>query len=116
MNEAADELEFERAARLRDRISALSAIQGQQGINPQTVEEADVFAIARGGRAVLRRGVLLPHLPELGQSRLFPRADGRSIPREVLDAFLAQFYDDKPRRASCCSRTRSRSASCLPRR
>eukprot|EP01037_Dinobryon_pediforme_P048731 gene48731-biopygen21093 len=45
MNEAAEALEFEKAARLRDRIAALSAIQGQQGINPRTVEEADVFAL-----------------------------------------------------------------------
>ena len=45
MMAAADRMEFERAARLRDRISALSAIQGTQGINPRTVEEADVFAI-----------------------------------------------------------------------
>src|SRR5208337_4041975 len=46
MTEAADLMEFERAARLRDRIAALSAIQSAQGINPKTVEEADVFAIA----------------------------------------------------------------------
>ena len=71
MNAAAEKLEFERAARLRDRISALAAIQGQQGINPRGVAEADVFAHPRGGRAVLRRGGVLSRLPELGQSRLF---------------------------------------------
>ncbi|MCB1536684.1 MAG: GIY-YIG nuclease family protein, partial [Rhodoblastus sp.] len=46
MGEAAEKLDFERAARLRDRIAALSAIQGSQGVNPRSVEEADVFAIA----------------------------------------------------------------------
>ncbi len=46
MNEAAEVLAYERAARLRDRIAALSNIQGAQGINPHSVEEADVFAIA----------------------------------------------------------------------
>jgi len=49
MEKAATELEFETAARLRDRISALSAIQGTQGINPNSVEEADVFAISEQG-------------------------------------------------------------------
>ncbi|MBV9520429.1 MAG: excinuclease ABC subunit UvrC, partial [Hyphomicrobiales bacterium] len=47
MQEASDALEFERAARLRDRIAALSAIQASQDINPQSTEEADVFALAR---------------------------------------------------------------------
>src|SRR3954466_12120178 len=45
MNEAAENLEFERAARYRDRIAALSAVQATQGINTQGVEEADVFAL-----------------------------------------------------------------------
>src|SRR5690606_1569630 len=49
-----------------------------------------------GGRAELRRGVLLPHRAALGQPRLLPKAD-RSLPvEEVLDSFVAQFYDDKP--------------------
>ncbi len=71
MNAAAEKLEFERAARLRDRISALAAIQGQQGINPRGVAEADVFAIHEEAGPVLRRGGVLSRLPELGQSRLF---------------------------------------------
>ena len=50
-----------------------------------------------GGRPDLRPGVLLPHRPELGQPRLFPaRPTERSSAAEVLGAFLAQFYDDKP--------------------
>ena len=47
MTQAAEKLDYERAARLRDRISALSTIQGAQGINPKTIEEADVFAISK---------------------------------------------------------------------
>jgi excinuclease ABC subunit C len=49
MERAAAELEFESAALYRDRLAALSAIQSQQGINPRTVEEADVFAIHQEG-------------------------------------------------------------------
>ena len=48
------------------------------------------------GRPVLHRGVLLPHRPELGQPRLFPEGRPSLQPDEVLGAFLAQFYDDKP--------------------
>src|SRR5271166_4686047 len=46
MTQASSALEFEKAARLRDRISALSAIQGEQSVNPRSIPEADVFAIA----------------------------------------------------------------------
>ena len=49
MEKASTELEFETAALYRDRLAALSAIQSQQGINPRTVEEADVFAIHQEG-------------------------------------------------------------------
>jgi len=70
MEKAATELEFETAALYRDRLAALSAIQSQQGINPRTVEEADVFDPS-GRRLFLCRGVLLPHRAELGQPRLF---------------------------------------------
>ncbi|TKD12987.1 MAG: excinuclease ABC subunit C, partial [Mesorhizobium sp.] len=45
MQQAAENLDFERAAIYRDRLAALSHVQSHQGINPQTVDEADVFAI-----------------------------------------------------------------------
>jgi excinuclease ABC subunit C len=73
---ASEDLDFERAAVYRDRMSALSHVQSHQGINPQTVEEADVFAIHHGGHG-LHPGVLLPHRAELGQPRLFPQ--GRPV-------------------------------------
>ena len=79
MEKASAALDFERAAVYRDRLAALSAIQSHQGINPRGVEEADVFAVAPGRRLHLRRGVLLPHRPELGQPRLFPQ--GRPLAR-----------------------------------
>ncbi len=93
---AAEALEFERAARLRDRISALSAIQGQQGINPRVVEEADVFAICEeAGQFAIEVFFFRAH-QNWGNRAYYPRADRSLTPGEVLDAFLAQFYSDKP--------------------
>ena len=78
MQAASDDLEFERAARLRDRIRALSSVAQETQVNPETVDEADVFALHRRGRPGLRAGVLLPRRPELGQPRLLPaRRQGR---------------------------------------
>ena len=72
-------------------------VQAHQGINPQTVDEADVFAIAPGGRPDLRPGVLLPRRPELGQPRLFPARPIRALERsEVLEPFLAPVLRRQP--------------------
>ncbi|MBL1256483.1 excinuclease ABC subunit UvrC [Methylocystis sp. Sn-Cys] len=96
MTEAAERLEFERAARLRDRISALSAIQGAQGINPRTVEEADVFAIAKDAGRFCIEAFFFRAYQNWGNRSYFPRADASLSEAEVLDAFLAQFYDEHP--------------------
>jgi excinuclease ABC subunit C len=96
MAEASGALEFETAARLRDRISALSAIQGAQGINPKTVEEADVFAIVEQAGQFCVEIFFFRTYQNWGNRAYFPRADKSLTPAEVLDAFLAQFYADKP--------------------
>ncbi|MDO9440710.1 MAG: excinuclease ABC subunit UvrC [Beijerinckiaceae bacterium] len=96
MTEAAEALEFERAARLRDRIAALSAIQGEQGINPKTVEEADVFAIVEQAGQFCIEVFFFRTYQNWGNRAYFPRADRSLGEAEVLDAFLAQFYSDKP--------------------
>lgn len=96
MTDAAERLEFERAARLRDRISALSAIQGAQGINPRTVEEADVFAIAKEAGRFCIEAFFFRAYQNWGNRSYFPRADSSLTEAEVLDAFLAQFYDEHP--------------------
>ncbi|MEA2878207.1 MAG: excinuclease subunit [Hyphomicrobiales bacterium] len=96
MEKASSTLDFERAAIYRDRLAALSAIQARQGINPRGVEDADVFAVhqQRGYSCVevffFRTG------QNWGNRAYFPRADRSFEPSEVLGAFLAQFYDDKP--------------------
>src|SRR5882757_6898121 len=96
MEKASTELEFETAALYRDRLAALSAIQSQQGINPRTVEEADVFAIHQEGGYSCVEVFFFRTGQNWGNRAYFPRAEKSFTPEEVLSAFLAQFYDDKP--------------------
>jgi excinuclease ABC subunit C len=96
MTQASEDLEFERAARLRDRIAALSAIQGEQGINPRTVEEADVFSIVEQAGQFCVEVFFFRTFQNWGNRAYFPRADKSMDEAEVLDAFLAQFYAEKP--------------------
>jgi excinuclease ABC subunit C len=96
MDRAAAALDFERAAAMRDRLAALSAVQARQGINPRGVEEADVFAIHQDGGFNCIEVFFFRTGQNWGNRAYFPRADRTLLPEEVLGAFLAQFYDDKP--------------------
>jgi len=96
MEKASGELEFETAALYRDRLAALSAIQSQQGINPRTVEEADVFAIHQEGGFSCVEVFFFRTGQNWGNRAYFPKAEKTFTPEEVLSSFLAQFYDDKP--------------------
>ncbi len=96
MEKASTALEFETAALYRDRLAALSAIQSQQGINPRTVEEADVFAIHQEGGYSCVEVFFFRTGQNWGNRAYFPRAEKSFTPEEVLASFLAQFYDDKP--------------------
>ncbi|MEH2552428.1 excinuclease ABC subunit C [Bradyrhizobium sp. AZCC 2262] len=96
MEKASTELEFETAALYRDRLAALSAIQSQQGINPRTVEEADVFAIHQEGGYSCVEVFFFRTGQNWGNRAYFPKAEKSFTPEEVLASFLAQFYDDKP--------------------
>lgn len=96
MHALAENFEYERAAQLRDRISALSAIQGSQGINPRSVEEADVFAISQEAGQYCIEVFFFRTFQNWGNRAYFPRADKDMEPEEVLSAFLVQFYEDKP--------------------
>ncbi len=96
MEQAAEALEFERAARLRDRLAALSAVQGTQGINPHSVEEADVFACHQEGGATCIEVFFFRTGQNWGNRAYYPRADRSLDEAEVLGAFLSQFYEDKP--------------------
>src|SRR5512139_3314841 len=96
MDKASAALDFERAALYRDRLSALSAIQSHQGINPRNIEEADVFAVHQAGGYSCVEVFFFRTGQNWGNRAYFPKADRAIGPAEVLSAFLAQFYDDKP--------------------
>ncbi|NTE85982.1 excinuclease ABC subunit UvrC [Agrobacterium rubi] len=96
MNEAAEDLDFERAAVYRDRLAALSHVQSHQGINPAGIEEADVFAIHHEGGISCIQVFFFRTGQNWGNRAYFPKADPSLPGSEILTAFLAQFYDDKP--------------------
>jgi excinuclease ABC subunit C len=96
MEKASGALDFERAAIYRDRLAALSAIQSHQGVNPRGVEEADVFAMHQQGGFSCVEVFFFRTGQNWGNRSYFPRADRSLPPGEILSAFLAQFYDDKP--------------------
>ncbi|HGG65365.1 MAG TPA: excinuclease ABC subunit UvrC [Rhodobacteraceae bacterium] len=95
MQQASEALEFERAAALRDRIKALTQVQQVQGINPQTVAEADVIALhMEGGQACVQVFFIRAN-QNWGNKDFYPRTGAGAEEREVLEAFLGQFYDNK---------------------
>nr|WP_246717239.1 excinuclease ABC subunit UvrC [Oricola nitratireducens] len=96
MQQAAENLDFERAAVYRDRIAALTAIQSHQGINPQTVDEADIFAIQQQGGMTCIQVFFFRTGQNWGNRAYFPKADTALEADEVLGAFISQFYDNKP--------------------
>jgi excinuclease ABC subunit C len=96
MDTASTALDFERAAIYRDRLAALSAITSHQGINPRNVEEADVFALHQAGGYNCVEVFFFRTGQNWGNRAYFPKADRTLGAPEVLGAFMAQFYDDKP--------------------
>ncbi|KAB2866234.1 MAG: excinuclease ABC subunit UvrC, partial [Bauldia sp.] len=96
MEAAAERLDFEAAATYRDRLAALSHVQSHQGINPKTVDEADVFAVHQDGGSTCIQVFFFRTGQNWGNRAYFPRADKALEPGQVLGEFLAQFYDDKP--------------------
>jgi len=96
MSQAAEDLDYERAAWLRDRLRALSAVSQDQSINPGTVEEADVFALfSQGGQACVQVFFFRAG-QNWGNRAYFPRVDRQDEDEDILDAFLGQFYDTQP--------------------
>jgi excinuclease ABC subunit C len=96
MEAASSALDFERAALYRDRLAALSHVQAHQGINPQNVEEADVFAVHQDGGLTCIQVFFFRTGQNWGNRAYFPKADKSVEAASVLESFLAQFYDDKP--------------------
>ena len=96
MQSAADAMEFERAGRLRDRIRALASVRATQGVNPEGLVEADVFAIHTDAGQSCVQSFFFRAGQNWGATAYYPRHDRDDPPESVLAAFLAQFYDDRP--------------------
>ena len=95
MNKAAEALDFERAAVLRDRLSALALVQSQGDVTAKTVEEADIFAIAHEAGQFCIQVFFFRAYQNWGNHAYRPRADASLSEAEVLEAFISQFYDDR---------------------
>jgi len=96
MQAAAEAMEFERAAALRDRIRALTQVQTAQGINPRGVTEADVIALHMDGGQACVQVFFIRANQNWGNRDFYPRTGSGADAAEVLEAFLGQFYADKP--------------------
>jgi excinuclease ABC subunit C len=95
MDDAAEALDFERAARLRDRLRAMSHIQSSQGVNPSTFEEADLFALhAEGGQTCIQVFFFRAG-QNWGNRPYFPKLPFDMEPAAVLESFIGQFYDER---------------------
>jgi excinuclease ABC subunit C len=95
MGKASDEMEFERAAALRDRIKALTQVQTTQGINPKTVSEADIIALHMSDGQACVQVFFIRSSQNWGNHDYYPRVGDDVDAAEVLEAFIGQFYDQR---------------------
>ena len=96
MQAASDAMDFEQAARVRDRIRALSAIAMENSVSAEGVAEADVFALHSDGGQACVQVFFYRGGQNWGGRAYFPRVDRADTDPEILAAFLGQFYEDKP--------------------
>ncbi len=96
MEQAAADTNYERAARLRDRIRALAAVRASQKINPEGIVEADVFAIHTEAGQSCVQAFFFRAGQNWGATAYYPKHDRDDTSEQVLTAFVAQFYDDRP--------------------
>src|SRR5437763_2354644 len=96
MQEAAANLDYEQAAKYRNRLWALAHVTADQNINPEGIEEADVFAAYQEGGQTCVQVFFFRAGQNWGNRAYFPRVDKSDEDADVMGAFLGQFYDDKP--------------------
>ncbi|MDE0698717.1 MAG: excinuclease ABC subunit UvrC, partial [Boseongicola sp.] len=95
MQAASEALEFETAAALRDRLKALTFVQGSQAVNPAGVVEADVIALhVEGGQACVQVFFIRAN-QNWGNSDFYPRTGSGAEAAEIMQAFVGQFYDKR---------------------
>lgn len=96
MQEASDRQDYEEAARYRDRIKALTAVQSKQDINFGAIGDADVVALYMDGGKSCIQVFFFRGGQNFGNRAYFPAHDADDVPEDILEAFLAQFYENKP--------------------
>ena len=96
METASNELHFEQAAVLRDRIRALAHIQSHQSISLHSIDEADIFAAHADSGQVCVQVFFLRAGQNLGNRAYFPSHARELDPPAVLTAFIGQFYEARP--------------------
>ena len=96
MQQASDDMEFERAAALRDRIKALTNVQQSQGINPRSTAEADVIALHQEGGQACVQVFFIRANQSWGNHDFYPKTGSGAEAPEILQAFIAQFYTNRP--------------------
>jgi excinuclease ABC subunit C len=97
MERASEALDFEAAALIRDRIRALSLVQGHQDIHVAGIVDADVIAAYQAGGQTCVQVFFFRGGQNWGNRAYFPRHDRQLPVEEVLTAFVGQFYDNKPK-------------------
>jgi excinuclease ABC subunit C len=96
MQAAAENMDFELAAIIRDRLKALTFIQGSQAINAEGVGDADIFALANKNGVMGIQAFFIRGGQNWGHRSFFP-AHTNDVPEaEVLASFLTQFYEEVP--------------------
>src|SRR5882757_9768274 len=95
MTKASEAMDFEAAAKLRDRLKAMSHIQSSQGVNPSTFVEADLFAAYSEGGHTCIQVFFFRAGQNWGNRPYFPRHAGDLPLAEVLESFVGQFYDER---------------------
>ena len=96
MQAASDAMDFEQAAMIRDRLKALTFIQGSQAINAEGLGDADIFALAEKGGAMCIQAFFIRGGQNWGHRSFFPVHTADVATEEVLESFMAQFYEEVP--------------------
>ncbi|MAX01224.1 MAG: excinuclease ABC subunit C [Sphingomonas sp.] len=96
MEAASEQLDFEHAALLRDRLRALTFIQGSQAINAEGVGDADIFALACKEGVIGIQAFFIRGGQNWGHRSFFPQHTNDVPEDEVLQSFLVQFYEEVP--------------------
>jgi excinuclease ABC subunit C len=96
MAQASDRQDFELAAVYRDRLRALTYIQGSQTVHAEGLGDADVFALAVKGGTVSIQAFFIRGGQNWGHRAFFPAHTSDVPEAEVLSSFLVQFYEDMP--------------------